>query len=478
MRYISTRRTKADGGPPAIGFDDVLLAGLARDGGLYVPERWPALNPHALEALAHLDYPALAARLLAPFTEGAVDEAALHTMAKDAYADFDHPATAPLVQLGPNRWLMELFHGPTLAFKDFALQLLGRLFDHVLAKRGARLTIVGATSGDTGSAAIAACRGRANLSVFILHPHGRVSEVQRRQMTTAADGNVHNVAVDGTFDDCQALVKAMFNDLPFRDSLALGAINSINWARVAAQIVYYVYAALRLGAPARPVAFVVPTGNFGNVYAGYAARQIGLPVRRLHVATNVNDILARFLASGAYEKAGVTPSLSPSMDIEVASNFERLLFELHGGDGAQVRTLIDRLGSEGRFAVGAAELEAARQTFRGHRADDAAALHAIARTYKETGMLIDPHTAAGIAAADEAAEDVPLICLATAHPAKFPDAVKRATGIKPKLPERLADLLDRPERVTRLPNDVSRIKEFVRAHAGIGDASRVAGAAR
>ncbi|MSO74351.1 MAG: threonine synthase [Alphaproteobacteria bacterium] len=478
MRYISTRHTKEGGGPAAIGFDDVLLAGLARDGGLYVPERWPALKPQALEALAHLDYPSLAARVLAPFTAGAVDEPTLLAMAKDAYAGFDHPATAPLVQLAPNRWLLELFHGPTLAFKDFALQLLGRLFDHVLAKRGERLTIVGATSGDTGSAAIAACHGRANLSVFILHPHGRVSEVQRRQMTTVLDDNVHNIAIDGTFDDCQTLVKAMFNDLAFRDQLSLGAINSINWARIAAQLVYYFYAALRLGASARPVAFVVPTGNFGNVYAGYAARQMGLPIKRLHVATNVNDILARFFASGAYAKAGVTPSVSPSMDIEVASNFERLLFELHGGDGAAVRRLMDQLDTEGRFSVGALELQSARQVFRGHRADDDAALRAIARTYKETGVLIDPHTAAGITAADDAEEDVPLICLATAHPAKFPEAVERATGITPKLPERLADLLERPERATRLPNDVTRIKDFVRSHAGVGDARRAVGSAR
>ncbi len=478
MRYISTRHTKKGGGPGPVGFDDVLLSGLARDGGLYVPETWPALKPQAMDALAPLDYPTLAARVLAPFTEGAVDERTLLTMAKDAYKGFDHEATAPLIQLGPNRWLLELFHGPTLAFKDFALQLLGRLFDHVLTKRAAHMTIVGATSGDTGSAAIAACQGRANLSVFILHPHGRVSEVQRRQMTSVLDDNVHNIAIDGSFDDCQALVKAMFNDLAFRDQLSLGAINSINWARIAAQVVYYFYAGLRLGAPARHVAFVVPTGNFGNVYAGYAARHMGLPIKRLHVATNVNDILARFFESGAYEKAGVTPSASPSMDIEVASNFERLLFELHGGNGAAVSRLMDQLGRDGRFAVGAAELQSARQVFRGHRADDAAALRAIAHTYKESGILIDPHTAAGIVAAGEAEGDVPLICLATAHPAKFPEAVERATGIKPKLPARLADLLERPERATRLPNDLTRVKDFVRAHAGAGAGLRSAGGGR
>ncbi|MGD9538466.1 MAG: threonine synthase [Alphaproteobacteria bacterium] len=477
MRYISTRQARQAGGPNAIGFEDVLLGGLARDGGLYVPARWLSIDRSGFEALALLDYPSLAARLLAPFTGGGLDERTLLAMAKDAYAGFGHPATAPLVQLGPNRWLLELFHGPTLAFKDFALQLLGRLFDHVLAKRGERLTIVGATSGDTGSAAIAACRGRANLAVFILHPHGRVSPVQRRQMTTVLDANVHNIAIDGSFDDCQALVKAMFNDLAFRDALSLGAINSINWARVAAQIVYYVYAALRLGAPARPVSFVVPTGNFGNVYAGYAARQIGLPIRRLHVATNVNDILARFFASGAYAKAGVQPSLSPSMDIEVASNFERLLFELHGGDGAQVSRLMEALGAEGRFAVGAAELDAARLVFRGHRADDEAALAAIARTYRDTGVLIDPHTAAGIAAADETEEETPLICLATAHPAKFPDAVRRGTGIEPKLPERLAGLMERPERCECLPNDLARVKDYVRRHAGMAEAAHAAGGA-
>jgi len=479
LRYISTRQTGDRAGHAGIGFGDVLLAGLARDGGLYVPARWPVVTHRALDALRPLDYPTLAARLLAPFTEGEIEEKTLLGFARDAYGGFSHAATAPLVQLGPNRWLLELFHGPTLAFKDFALQLLGRLFDHVLAKRGERLTIVGATSGDTGSAALAACKGRANLSVFILHPEGRVSEVQRRQMTTVADENVHNIAIAGTFDDCQALVKAMFNDLSFRDSLSLGAINSINWARIAAQVVYYVYAALRLGAPAHPVSFVVPTGNFGNVYAGYVARQIGLPVRHLHVATNVNDILARFFASGAYAKAGVKPSLSPSMDIEVASNFERFLFELHAGHGDEVSRMMDALNQTGRFEVDEAERRAAHQVFRGHRADDDAALAAIARTYKETGIVIDPHTAAGIAAADEAEEEVPLVCLATAHPAKFPEAVERAIGLKPKLPERLADLMTRPERLTRLPNDLAQVQAFVRAHAGQA-ASRphVAGAAR
>jgi threonine synthase len=480
LRYISTRQTGQAAGEQANGFGDVLVAGLARDGGLYVPERWPALSSRALEVLAPLSYPALAARLLAPFAASELDEPALHSLARDAYRDFGHPATAPLVQLGPNRWLLELFHGPTLAFKDFALQLLGRLFDRVLARRGARLTILGATSGDTGAAAIAACRGRVNLSIFILHPAGRVSEVQRRQMTTVEDANVHNLAIEGTFDDCQALVKALFNDLAFRDAVSLGAINSINWARIAAQIVYYIYAALRLGAPGRPVSFVVPTGNFGNVYAGYVARQIGLPVRHLHVATNANDILARFLASGHYRKAGVTPSLSPSMDIEVASNFERLLYELHGGNGAVVAGLMARLASEHRFEVGAAELAAARQVFRGHRADDAVALAAIARTYKETGLLIDPHTAAGIVAAEEAdAGEAPLICLATAHPAKFPEAVERATGVRPRLPERLAGLFELPERIVRLPNEVARVREFIAARAGVAAShAALAGAAQ
>ena len=467
MRYVSTRR--ADGA--SASFEDVLLAGLARDGGLFVPETWPQpFSSSELEELATLDYADLAFRLTRPFIGDAVDSAALERIARDSYAAFDHPARAPLAQLGPGLWMMDLFHGPTLSFKDYALQFLGRLFNHVAARRGQRLTILGATSGDTGSAAIEACRGRESLSIIILHPEGRISEVQRRQMTTVDAPNVHNVAIAGTFDDCQALVKVMFGDLPFRDSLNLAAINSINWARILAQTVYFAHAALALGSPARPVAFAVPTGNFGNVYSGYVAARLGLPIRNLLVATNANDILARFFAGDGYRKSEVIPSINPSMDIQVASNFERLLFELHGRDGAEIRALIGNLDQSGGFDVAAEKLQDARRQFSARRIDDTRALDCMARTWRECGKLIDPHSAAGLAAAEEAGADrrgeghqTPMICLATAHPAKFPDAVERATGVRPALPPPLADLLQRPERVNRLPNDLAAVKEFVRS---------------
>jgi threonine synthase len=467
MNYVSTR-SQANS---TATFEDVLLGGLARDGGLYVPTTWP--GPRDPESLAGLDYAALAARVMTPYTAGCLDESALLDHARSAYAGFNHPATAPLVQLSSGLWLMELFHGPTLAFKDFALQLVGRLFDDVLARRGEKLTIVGATSGDTGSAAIEACRGRENLSVIILHPHGRVSEVQRRQMTTVGDMNVHNVAIDGTFDDCQALVKAMFNDLSFRDEMRLGAINSINWGRIVAQTVYYWYAGLALGAPHRPVAFSVPTGNFGNVFAGWAAMRSGLPVEKFMVATNRNDILARFFRSGAYEKGGVVSSVSPSMDIQVASNFERLLFDLFDETGARVGALMDDLDTKGGFGLDAAQGAATRATFVGESVDDDRALETIASTYRDTGTLIDPHTAAGVAVAksqgDQLRHDgVPVVCLATAHPAKFPDAVERATGVRPPLPAHLADLYDRTEHVDRLPVDLQKVQAFVRTHGAVG----------
>ncbi len=468
MRYVSTR---GDGNGASESFEDVLLAGLARDGGLFVPESWPApFSESDLGEMASLGYADLAVRLTQPFIGDAVEPAALERIAQETYAGFEHPATAPLSQLGPRFWMMELYHGPTLAFKDYALQFLGRLFDHVVARRGERLTIVGATSGDTGSAAIEACRGRKSLSIVILHPEGRVSEVQRRQMTTVDEANVHNVAVDGTFDDCQAMVKAMFNDLPFRDALNLAAINSINWARILAQTVYYAYAALALGSPARPVTFAVPTGNFGNVYSGYVAARLGLPIRHLMVATNANDILARFFASAGYYKSDVVASISPSMDIQVASNFERLLFELHGRDGDSVRALIGSLDQGGGFDVAADKLDLARELFSGRRVDDNRTLECMARVWLQCGALIDPHSAAGVAAAEEviqekngAAGQGAIVCLATAHPAKFPDAVERATGIRAQLPDRLGDLLERPEHVTHLPNDLAAVKEFVRA---------------
>ncbi|MCH7929508.1 MAG: threonine synthase [Proteobacteria bacterium] len=462
MNYVSTR-----GEAPALAFDDALLAGLARDGGLYVPERWPRFTEDEIAGLAGLGYAELATRVMAPFVGDAIARDDFARIAGDAYAGFAHPDVAPLRQIGENEWLLELFHGPTLAFKDLALQLVGRLFDHVLDRRGGRVTIVGATSGDTGSAAIEGCRDRANLDIFVLHPKGRISEVQRRQMTTVRSGNVHNIAIDGTFDDCQALVKAMFADARFRDEMALAAFNSINWARVAAQTVYYFAAALALGAPGRAVAFSVPTGNFGDVYAGYAAHRMGLPVSRLVVATNRNDILARFLASGRYELAEVVATLSPSMDIQVASNFERLLFELYDRDGASVRRLMERLRARGGFAIDAERLAAARALFAAHRLDDAETQAEIARIHRDSGVVVDPHTAIGVAAARACRDDprTPTVALATAHPAKFPQAVERAAGVRPELPERLADLFERPERCEDLPNDLDAVQTFIREHA-------------
>jgi threonine synthase len=384
---------------------------------------------------------------------------------RDAYAGFDHRAIVPLVQLDARTWLLELFHGPTLAFKDLALQVLGRLFDRALGRRGERVTVVGATSGDTGSAAIAACRDRASMDVVILHPRGRTSEVQRRQMTTVDSANVHNVAIEGTFDDCQALVKAMFADARFRREHRLAAINSINWARIAAQVPYYVAAAVALGAPARPLAFVVPTGNFGNVFSGYAAVMMGLPIARLVVATNSNDILARFLATGEYRRSAVVPTLAPSMDIQVASNFERLLFDLCARDGARVAALMDALARDGGFAIEPARLVRANALFTGHRLDDEGIRATIAAVHRSTGLIVDPHTACGIAAvgAAHAAPDVPVVVLATAHPAKFADAVTAAIGRPPPLPESLARLADLPERFTVVPNDLGAVQAFMRA---------------
>jgi len=462
LRYISTR-----GSSPALAFDDVLLAGLASDGGLYVPERWPSLSAEDLRNFAGLAYPELAKRVIAPFVGETIGAAALASIVDDAYSDFDHPEVAPLVELGADHWLMELFHGPTLAFKDYALQVLGRLFDHVLAERGERITIVGATSGDTGSAAIAACRDRAALDIFILHPHGRVSEVQRRQMTTVLSENVHNIAVEGTFDDCQDLVKALFGDAAFRAEMRLSAVNSINWARIMAQIVYYVWAATRLGAPEKEIAFAVPTGNFGNVFAGYAAREMGLPVRRLLVGSNRNDILTRFFATGAMEIRGVEPSLSPSMDIQISSNFERLLFDLLDRDGARVAATMTGFRESGRFALDQGALDRALALFAGCRLDDEETKAVIARIHEDTGMLVDPHSAIGIEAGRRLGADlgIPVVSLATAHPAKFPDAVEAATGVRPDLPAALADLYEREERLTVLPNDLAAVRAHITKHA-------------
>lgn len=463
LGYVSTR-----GGGGVRDFTEVLISGLAADGGLYLPERWPQLSPADWAGLAGLPYPAAAARVIAPFVEGAIAPDALDRLLAEAYSGFDHATVCPLVQVGPSLWLLELFHGPTLAFKDIALQLLGRLFDHVLAARGERMTIVGATSGDTGSAAIEACRGREAIDIFILHPHERTSEVQRRQMTTVQDGNVHNIAVRGTFDDCQALVKAMFNDAAFRQRLRLSAVNSINWARVMAQSVYYATAAVALGAPGRQVNFSVPTGNFGDVFAGYAASRAGLPLGGLLVATNRNDILARAFAEGRYRKGEVAQTLSPSMDIQVSSNFERLLFEVCDRDGAEVAALMARLEREGGFDL-ADRLRRRAPLFSAAAIDEAQTLATIARMHRETGLLIDPHTAVGVAAAARTASptEQPMVVLATAHPAKFPDAVERATGVRPLLPPRLADLFDRPERYAVLDADLATIEHHIADRARI-----------
>lgn len=462
MRYVSTR-----GAAPALGFEEVLLAGLARDGGLYVPEAWPTLSADDLRRLRGLSYAELATRVMLPFLGGAIPEAEFAALVQDACAGFGHAAVTPLVQLDQRTWVLELFHGPTLAFKDVALQLLGRLFDHVLARRGERVTIVGATSGDTGSAAIEACRDREAIDIFILHPKGRTSEVQRRQMTTVLSSNVHNIALDGTFDDCQDIVKAMFNDTACRDALNLSAVNSINWARIMAQTVYYVAAAVALGAPDRPVAFAVPTGNFGNVYAAYGAAAMGVPIEKLIIGSNSNDILTRFFAEGAMTARPVMPTSSPSMDIQVSSNFERLLFDLYDRDGAQVAESMQRFRTEGRFAVTPDQLARARVLFEGHRADEDQTRATIGETWRRTGMLLDPHSAVGVRAAQVAALDpaVPVIVAATAHPAKFPDAVAAATGVRPPLPPRLADLYQREERMTDLPNDINAVKAFVQQRA-------------
>ena len=459
MRYISTR-----GHAPVRDFAGVLLAGLAEDGGLYVPQAWPTLSPNEWRALRGLPYPELATRILAPFTAGSIDADTLRRLCGEAYAGFNHPAIVPLVQLDRDLFVQELFHGPTLAFKDLAMQLLGRLFDHVLERDDQRVTIVGATSGDTGSAAIEACRDRARLQVVILHPEGRTSEVQRRQMTTVLAPNINNLAIDGSFDDCQDLVKAMFADAPFRSEMQLSAVNSINWARVAAQIPYYVAAALALGAPDREVCFAVPTGNFGNVLAAWAARRMGLPVRHLAIGSNRNDILTRFLGANDMSMREVTPSLSPSMDIGVSSNFERLLFELLGRDAGACARIITGFRATGRMEVPNGAWHDATRLFRGASLDDDATSAAIRRLHKEAGYLADPHSVIGIEAGRRhAVAGLPTIAMGTAHPAKFPEAIRLATGINPALPPHLADLYEREERFRRVPNRLDAVEAAVRA---------------
>ena len=468
MHYISTR-----GKAPVLNFEDVLLTGLARDGGLYLPESWPQFSAGDLAEMAGLSYAEIAHRVMTPFVADCIADDDFAALVADAYSGFGHRAVAPLVQLDRDEWLLELFHGPTLAFKDYPLQLLGRLFDHVLSRRGERVTIVGATSGDTGSAAIEACRDREALDIFILHPKGRVSEVQRRQMTTVDAANVHNIAIEGTFDDCQDLVKGMFNDAAFRDALNLSAVNSINWARIMAQTVYYFAAAVSLGAPGRSMAFCVPTGNFGNVFAGYAASQMGLPVDRLIVATNRNDILSRFFDSGDMAARAVEPSLSPSMDIQVSSNFERLLFDMMGRNGDAVAGAVEGFRKDGHMAVDPQRLAEMRALFDAGALDDPGTLAEIEKTWADSGILLDPHSAVGVAVGRRLRRGggAPLVTLATAHPAKFPDAVEQATGVHPKLPDRLADLFERPERVETVPNKLAAVQDFIRTRVSLQGAA-------
>ncbi|MEM7045437.1 MAG: threonine synthase [Pseudomonadota bacterium] len=458
MRYISTR-----GRVEPASFEDVLFSGLAADGGLFVPESWPRLDRDRLAELQTASYQELAAFVLEPFVDGALDDVELRELIDGAYGSFRHQAIAPVKQLGAAQWVMELFHGPTHAFKDVALQLLGLLFEHFLARRDGTITIVGATSGDTGSAAIATTAGRAHMRTVILHPKDRVSEIQRRQMTTVEAANIHNVAIEGTFDDCQALVKAMFGDAAFRRRQNLSAINSINWGRIMAQIVYYVTASLALGGPWRKLRFCVPSGNFGNVYAGYVAARMGLPVEQLIVATNRNDILTRFFETGTYQAGDVAPTISPSMDIQVSSNFERLLFDLCDRDGARLQELMAGFAEEKILRVSDDALGRARELFSACRVDEDRTLFTMREVLETTGEMVDPHTAVGLAAAKDASPEgeAPIVTLATAHPAKFPEAFERSTGRPPLMPPDLEALMSKPERLTVLPNDLAAVQAHI-----------------
>jgi threonine synthase len=460
VRYVSTR-----GDTPPLGFMDVTLAGLARDGGLFMPESWPQLDADTIAGFAGRPYAEVAVEVIRPFVGDAMPEIELSRLAREAYGAFRHPAVVPIVQFGTNTFLLELFHGPTLAFKDVAMQLLARLMNHALAVRGERTTIVVATSGDTGGAAVEAFRGRERADLFVLFPAGRVSAVQRRMMTTATDANVHAIAIEGTFDDCQALVKGLFNHHGFRDRVRLSGVNSINWARIVAQTVYYFTAATTIGAPHRKVAFTVPTGNFGDVFAGYVAQRMGLPIDRLVIATNVNDILVRTLSTGSYDVREVIATSSPSMDIQVSSNFERLLFEAYGRDSQQVRAQMGSLAQSGRFSLSSRALTEIRSVFSADRADEEETAATIRTTLRETSRLVDPHTAVGLAVAEKEVRDpsLPMIVLGTAHPAKFPEAVEAACGVRPALPEWLADLDRRPERVSTMPVDQGAIERFILA---------------
>jgi threonine synthase len=461
MDYVSTR-----GSAPVLDFEAATLAGLASDGGLYVPASWPMMSRSEIAGLAGLSYVETAVRVMRPFVAGSLTEDELRDLCTQAYGRFAHDAVTPLVQLDSRHWLLELFHGPTLAFKDVALQLLGLLFEKFLANRDTHLTIIGATSGDTGSAAIDGVAGRDKIDIFMLHPQGRVSDVQRRQMTTVLAPNVHNIAIEGSFDDAQAIVKGLFNDRDFSSRFTLSAVNSINWARLVAQVVYYFYAAVRLGAPERPVAFSVPTGNFGDVFAGYAAARMGLPIAKLIVATNVNDILHRALTSGDYSTGSVTPTATPSMDIQVSSNFERLLFDLSGRDGAALASMMAGFEAEKALTIPQDMIAAAKPLFASARIDPDGMAMAMRWAHERAGEIIDPHTAIGLAAArDMDLGDVPVVTLATAHPAKFRDAVERGTGTRPHLPARVGSLFDREERFDTLAATQEAVAAYVAERA-------------
>ncbi len=465
MQYVSTR-----GEAPTLNFSDVLLEGLAIDGGLYLPEEWPTTTIENITASIESgsSYRDVAVEVLKPFTSGSLTQSELTKLVQRAYEPFTHPETIPLKEVGSNMWLMELFHGPTLAFKDVALQLVGQMFDHELEKKQQRITIVGATSGDTGSAAIDACRDRSTIDIVILHPHQRTSDVQRRQMTTVEASNVHNIAIEGTFDDCQDLVKAMFLDTKFRHDQNLSAVNSINWARVMAQTVYYWWAAIILGPKGDQIDFSVPSGNFGNIFAGYGSHLMGLEVSKFIVGTNRNDVLNRFFQTGSMNATDVIPTFSPSMDIQIPSNFERLLFEMYLRDGNKVKETLAEFRHSGMLNISKDQLGLIQKKWSSHRVDDDQTLHTIAEIYKTTGELIDPHTAVGIAAgkAKRSSEETPLVCLATAHPGKFPEAVMKATGKKPELPEQFKDLYDRPEHYSVLPNDYDLVKTHIEQAIG------------
>jgi threonine synthase len=464
MQFVSTR-----GEAPVLGFSDAVLSGLASDGGLYLPEHWPQITPAEIAGFAGKSYADVAFAIISRFVDGEIPDGTLKGIIDASYATFRHPSVTPLVEIAPNHFVLELFHGPTLAFKDVAMQFLARVMDHILAERGTRATIVGATSGDTGSAAIEAFRGRDTTDIFILHPENRTSEVQRRQMTTVLDANIHNIALKGTFDDCQNIVKALFRAPTFRDDTRLSGVNSINWGRIVAQIVYYFTAAVSLGSPHREINFVVPTGNFGDIFAGYCSKRMGLPIANLVIATNANDILARTLETGTYETGTVLETISPSMDIQVSSNFERLLFEALDRDARGLKRLMNSLTQSGSFTIPPEAMAAIRETFAAGRASEAETSATIANVQSEAGYLLDPHSAVGVAVAREhELGAAPVITLATAHPAKFPAAVKAATGVEPALPAWLSDLYERQERFDVLANDQDAVEAFIRARSRAG----------